>query len=125
MLNNPRPHIAPRVLEVATLKAAGLTGKEIAAQLNISIQTVKNHTTRLYSVLGVSSFEAAACELGWMFPGGITAELVANALEKRPYMETLRFHEALDDYLASGRAQVRQAQAMKALLRADPRAGRE
>lgn len=46
--------ISPRELEVLQQIAAGHSGKEIAAQLDISPNTVKTHTARLFEKLGAS-----------------------------------------------------------------------
>ncbi len=47
--------LSPRELEVLQLIAAGLTNKQITAELIISLNTVKKHTTHIYSKLGVNS----------------------------------------------------------------------
>lgn len=41
-------YITPRQLEVWRLVALGLTRKEIAAELNISVNGVPNHLRKLY-----------------------------------------------------------------------------
>jgi len=46
--------LSPRELEVLQLIAAGLTNNEIAEALVISSETVKKHTSNIYSKLGVS-----------------------------------------------------------------------
>ena len=114
--------IQPRVLEIAKLKSTGLTNKEIAHLLGITEQTVKNHLSNLYAVLGVNSFEGAQNAMGWVFPGGLTPEAIADTFRQGTYMKTLKAHEALDEVIAEGLEMVRMARSVKALLRADPRA---
>lgn len=54
------PALSPREREVVTLVAAGLANKQIARRLAISEKTVKNHLTRVFSVLGVNGRTQAA-----------------------------------------------------------------
>lgn len=49
--------LTARELEVATLAANGLTNKQIAAQLVLSVRTVGNHLQRVYEKLGVGGRE--------------------------------------------------------------------
>ncbi|HEY8544365.1 MAG TPA: LuxR C-terminal-related transcriptional regulator [Acidimicrobiales bacterium] len=56
-----RPHAAdlakrltPQELQVVRLAAAGLTNKEIAAQLYVSPRTIGHHLSHVYAKLGVS-----------------------------------------------------------------------
>ena len=51
--------LSPRELEVLELVAAGLTNQQIAAQLVISIGTVKTHTSNIYQKLGVDNRTSA------------------------------------------------------------------
>jgi DNA-binding CsgD family transcriptional regulator len=60
--------LTPSELRVAELAASGLTNKEIAAQLFVSVYTVEAHLSRAYSKLGVRS----RAELARRFTG-ITA----------------------------------------------------
>ncbi|MCL4297721.1 MAG: hypothetical protein KJ077_18410 [Anaerolineae bacterium] len=55
----PEP-LSPREQEVLQLIAAGLTNREIAAQLVVSPETVKKHTGSIYAKLGVRSRTEAA-----------------------------------------------------------------
>jgi DNA-binding CsgD family transcriptional regulator len=52
-----------RELEVARLAASGVSSRDIAARLYLSVRTVDNHLQRAYSKLGVSSREALAAAL--------------------------------------------------------------
>lgn len=47
--------LTPQERAVADLVAAGLTNKEVAAQMFISVKTVQYHLTRIYSRLGIRS----------------------------------------------------------------------
>jgi DNA-binding NarL/FixJ family response regulator len=49
----PRGVLTCRELEVVRLVASGLRNKEIAWELHLSEQTVKNHLSRIFTVLGV------------------------------------------------------------------------
>jgi DNA-binding CsgD family transcriptional regulator/PAS domain-containing protein len=51
--------LSPRELEVLRLAAAGNTGPEIAAELVVSLATVKTHLRHIYEKLGVSDRAAA------------------------------------------------------------------
>ncbi len=44
--------VTPRELEILATIAAGLSNREIAAKLFVSENTVKTHTSRLFSKLG-------------------------------------------------------------------------
>jgi two-component system, NarL family, nitrate/nitrite response regulator NarL len=57
-----RPLLSPRELEVLRLAAAGNTGPEIAAQLVVTVATVKTHLQHVYEKLGVSDRAAAVAE---------------------------------------------------------------
>lgn len=58
--------LSRRQREVMILKAQGLTFKEIAHQLGISMGTAKAHVTGAYSRLGVQSLPEALAVLGWL-----------------------------------------------------------
>jgi DNA-binding NarL/FixJ family response regulator len=49
---------------VADLVAGGLTNKEVAAQMFISVKTVQYHLTRIYSRLGIRSRSELAAAYG-------------------------------------------------------------
>jgi PAS domain S-box-containing protein len=57
----PHPHLTPRQVEVLRLLEHGRSTKQIAAELHLSTETVKNHMRGLFRALGVSSrLEAVA-----------------------------------------------------------------
>ena len=57
----PSPHFSPRQVEVLRLLEQGRSTKQIAAELNLSTETVRNHVRRLFRALGVNSrLEAVA-----------------------------------------------------------------
>jgi DNA-binding NarL/FixJ family response regulator len=51
----PADRLTDRELEVLALMAAGCKNEEIATQLVITVQTVKNHVTSIFRRLGVES----------------------------------------------------------------------
>lgn len=48
------PHLTPKELEVARLAAAGLTNRQVAERLFVSIKTVNCHLDHVYKKLGIS-----------------------------------------------------------------------
>ena len=57
----PHPHLTPRQVEVLRLLEQGRSTKQIAAELHLSTETVRNHIRRLFRALGVHSrLEAVA-----------------------------------------------------------------
>jgi DNA-binding CsgD family transcriptional regulator len=57
----PHPHLTPRQVEVLRLLEQGRSTKQIAADLHLSTETVRNHIRRLFRALGVNSrLEAVA-----------------------------------------------------------------
>jgi DNA-binding NarL/FixJ family response regulator len=55
------PHLTPRQTEVLRLLEHGRSTKQIAAELHLSPETVRNHIRRLLKALGVNSrLEAVA-----------------------------------------------------------------
>jgi len=57
----PQPHLTPRQVEVLRLLEQGCSTKQIAAELHLSTETVRNHIRRLFRALGVNSrLEAVA-----------------------------------------------------------------
>ena len=57
----PPPHLTPRQAEVLRLLEQGRSTKQIAAELHLSTETVRNHIRRLFRALGVNSrLEAVA-----------------------------------------------------------------
>ncbi len=61
----PHPHLTPRQLEVLRLLEQGRSTKQIAAELHLSTETVRNHVRHLFKALGVNSrLEAVAAARG-------------------------------------------------------------
>ena len=57
----PPPHLTPRQVEVLHLLEQGRSTMQIAAELHLSPETVRNHIRRLFHALGVNSrLEAVA-----------------------------------------------------------------
>ena len=57
----PHPHLTPRQVEVLRLLEQGRSTKQIAADLHLTTETVRNHVRRLFRALGVHSrLEAVA-----------------------------------------------------------------
>jgi PAS domain S-box-containing protein len=57
----PPPHLTPRQVEVLRLLEQGRSTKQIAAELHLTTETVRNHVRRLFRALGVHSrLEAVA-----------------------------------------------------------------
>ena len=57
----PPPHLTPRQVEVLRLLEQGRSTKQIAAELHLSPETVRNHVRRLFRALGVNTrLEAVA-----------------------------------------------------------------
>jgi PAS domain S-box-containing protein len=58
---SPPAHLTPRQVEVLRLLEQGRSTKQIAAELHLSTETVRNHVRRLFQALGVNSrLEAVA-----------------------------------------------------------------
>ena len=57
----PHPHLTPRQVEVLRLLEQGRSTKQIAAELHLSPETIKNHLHGIFRAFGVSSrLEAVA-----------------------------------------------------------------
>jgi DNA-binding CsgD family transcriptional regulator len=56
--------LSSREIEVAVLAAAGLTNKDIAGRLTVSVRTAENHLQRVYEKLGVARRADLAQALG-------------------------------------------------------------
>ena len=57
----PLPHLTPRQVEVLRLLEQGRSTRQIADELQLSTETVRNHIRRLFHALGVHSrLEAVA-----------------------------------------------------------------
>jgi DNA-binding CsgD family transcriptional regulator len=62
--------LVPSELKVVHYLCLGLPNKEIALHLNISIKTVKNHLSSIYTKLGVQKrIQAIAIILNWRTSG--------------------------------------------------------
>lgn len=57
-------HLTPREQEVAELAAKGLTNRQIAARLFITVDTVKKHLTRVFAQTGCTSRAQLAARYG-------------------------------------------------------------
>lgn len=55
LIDNPGVRLTARELEIARLAANGLTSRDVADRLEISVRTVDNHLGTIYSKLSVSS----------------------------------------------------------------------
>jgi DNA-binding CsgD family transcriptional regulator len=55
--------LTTREREVARLAARGLTNREIADELTISVRTAEGHLARAYTKLGITTREALAATL--------------------------------------------------------------
>ena len=51
----PRDYLSPRESDIARLLAKGLSNKQIADELSLSLKTVKNHLSRIYGVLKIQT----------------------------------------------------------------------
>jgi len=58
--------LSPREVEVLRLFLDGLSAKDVAGRLGISVQTVKNHVQSAYKRLGVRNKISAFRTLGWI-----------------------------------------------------------
>jgi DNA-binding NarL/FixJ family response regulator len=57
----PHPHLTPRQSEVLRLLEQGHSTKQIARELHLSTETVRNHVRHIFRALGVNSrLEAVA-----------------------------------------------------------------
>ncbi len=66
-------HFSERELDVLKLAAKGMSNKEIAAELSLSVRTVQSHLGNIFDKLGVSSRTEAvlrALKEGWISLGG-------------------------------------------------------
>jgi len=67
-----RTALSKREEQVVRLVAAGLTNREISAELRLSAHTVKNYIFRLYDKLGISNrVELAAYSISQGWPPGV------------------------------------------------------
>ncbi len=65
----PSPGLTPREMEVLCLLALGLDNEDIAGKLTLTMRTIQNHVSTIYSKLGVESRAEAilyAIRRGWV-----------------------------------------------------------
>jgi DNA-binding CsgD family transcriptional regulator len=62
------PHLTARERTVAGLAVRGMTNREIAAELVISVKTVEHHLGTVFVKLGVSNRTQLAAQLGGRMP---------------------------------------------------------
>lgn len=70
-LDEVLPPLTDRELQVLALVAGGLTNRQVAQRLRISVRTVEAHLTHIYDKLGVCSRTEAvvrAMQQGWIEP---------------------------------------------------------
>jgi PAS domain S-box-containing protein len=67
-LTEPHPHLTPRQAEVLRLLEQGRSTKQIALELHLSTETVRNHVRGLFRALGVSSRLEAVAAARAAFP---------------------------------------------------------
>ncbi len=61
----PNFDLTGRQMAVLRLAAEGFSNKQIAAYLQLSVQTIKNHKSRAFQKLQVSTVAQAAMKLFW------------------------------------------------------------
>ena len=64
----PPPHLTPRQVEVLRRLEQGYSTKQIAAELHLSTETVRNHVRRLFRALGVNTRLEAVAAARAAFP---------------------------------------------------------
>ena len=65
---NDHPYLTHREQEALAFLIVGKTNREIAAELNVSVPTVKAHLSNIYAKLGVSNRTEAAVVGLRMYP---------------------------------------------------------
>ena len=73
------PQLTKRESEVLALVARGLAGKQVARQLGISLKTVEQHKSRIFSKLGVHN-QAAAVHRAFDLDTRVVANMARDAL---------------------------------------------
>ena len=82
-------HLSRRQSEIAGLLSLGYTEKEIASQLNVSVDTVHTHKKNIFKVLGVKSVVDLAREVISKVTGVNVARLIwENVIEPNAYRVT-------------------------------------
>jgi len=64
--------LSPREVEVLRLVARGLSNRDIAGQLVLSVRTVERHVANVYAKIGASGRTARAIATAWAHARGIT-----------------------------------------------------
>jgi PAS domain S-box-containing protein len=64
----PHPHLTPRQAEVLRLLQKGHSTKQIAQELHVSTETVRNHVRHIFRALGVHSRLEAVAAAGRLQP---------------------------------------------------------
>ena len=62
------PALTPAQLRVLRALSDGRTMKQVAAELSVSVQTIKNHCREAYVRLEVNGLVGAYARLGWLRP---------------------------------------------------------
>jgi predicted ATPase/DNA-binding CsgD family transcriptional regulator len=94
-VNKAGPLIEPltrREQEILTLLAAGHTNKEIAASLNLSLNSVKWYARQIYGKLGIENrlqLPSRARELGLISDGPIAGTTPSPSTGSEPYSSTI------------------------------------
>ena len=70
-----RPRLSPAEATIARLVASGMTNKEIAAELVVSVKTVEYHLSRTYAKLGLRSRVQLAARIAGETPAGRVTDL--------------------------------------------------
>lgn len=76
----PALRLTPRQTEVLELLLQGQPNKLIARQLNLSVETVKDHVASLLRVLGVNSRTQAVLAVSQMINAGAAPQLTTNRM---------------------------------------------
>ena len=107
----PPPHLTPRQVDVLRLLEQGRSTKQIAAELHLSPETVRNHVRRLFQALGVNSrleaVAAARAASRWARrlvdpPSGVDPIVSCTAWRPAPTVTPWRVRRSGDGGLPTG-----------------------